>query len=67
MRSFLAPFTVTICPWRDWVQKEKAREEISLQAQSVKKVEVQEALPSAGVIGTEPLTLVPQHFPRKPA
>ena len=44
MRSFLAPFTVTICPWRDWVQKEKAREEISLQAQSVKKVEVQEAL-----------------------
>ena len=35
--------------------------------QSVKKVEVQEALPPAGVIGAEPLTLVPQHFPRKPA
>ncbi len=33
---------------------------------SVKKVEVQEALPPAGVIGAEPLTLVPQHFPRKP-
>ena len=32
-----------------------------------KKVEVQEALPPAGVIGAEPLTLVPQHFPRKPA
>ena len=31
------------------------------------KVEVQEALPPAGVIGAEPLTLVPQHFPRKPA
>ena len=31
--------------------------------QSVKKVEVQEALPPAGVIGAEPLTLVPQHFP----
>ncbi len=27
----------------------------------------QEALPPAGVIGAEPLTLVPQHFPRKPA
>ena len=34
--------------------------------QSVKKVEVQEALPPAGVIGAEPLTLVPQHFSRKP-
>ncbi|MDY4061636.1 MAG: hypothetical protein SO010_01835, partial [Candidatus Limiplasma sp.] len=32
-----------------------------------KKVEVQEALPPAGVIGAEPLTLVLQHFPRKPA
>ena len=31
--------------------------------QSVKEVEVQEALPPAGVIGAEPLTLVPQHFP----
>ena len=30
-------------------------------------MEVQEALPPAGVIGAEPLTLVPQHFPRKPA
>ena len=47
--------------------KKKARKEISLQAQSVKKVEVQEALPPAGVIGAAPLTLVPQHFPRKPA
>ena len=37
------------------------------RAQSVKKVEVQEALPPAGVIGAEPLTFVPQHFPRKPA
>ena len=35
--------------------------------QSVKKVEVQEALPPAGVIGAEPLTFVLQHFPRKPA
>ena len=32
-----------------------------------KKVEVQEALPPAGVIGAAPLTLVPQHIPRKPA
>ena len=32
-------------------------------AQSVKKVEVQEALPPAGVIGAEPLALVPQHLP----
>ena len=31
------------------------------------KVEVQEALPPAGVIGAAPLTLVPQHFFRKPA
>ena len=30
-------------------------------------MEVQEALPPAGVIGAEPLTLVPQHFSRKPA
>ena len=37
------------------------------RTQSVKKVEVQEALPPAGVIGAEPLNLVPQHFPRKPA
>ena len=31
------------------------------------KVEVQEALPPAGVIGAEPLNLVPRHFSRKPA
>ena len=31
-------------------------------AQCVKKVEVQEALPPAGVLGAEPLILVPQHF-----
>ena len=37
------------------------------ESQSVKKLEVQEALPPAGVIGAEPLTLVPQHFSRKPA
>ena len=37
------------------------------RAQNVKKVEVQEALPPAGVIGAEPLTLMPQHFSRKPA
>ena len=40
---------------------------LDMLPQSVKKVEVQEALPPAGVIGAEPLTLVPQHFPRKPA
>ena len=39
-----------------------------LDAQSVKKVDVQEALPPAGVIGAESLTLgVSQYFPRKPA
>ena len=32
-------------------------------AQNVKKGEVQEALPPAGVIGAAPLTLVPQPFP----
>ena len=36
-------------------------------AQIVKKVEVQEALPPAGVIGAEPLSLMPQRFPREPA
>lgn len=47
---------------------ESLREYTSVYSlQSVKKVEVQEALPPAGVIGAEPLTLVPQHFPRKPA
>ena len=35
--------------------------------QAVKKVEVQEALPPAGVLGAEPLSLVPQHFSREPA
>ena len=30
-------------------------------------MEVQEALPPAGVIGAEPLSLVLQHIPRKPA
>ena len=35
--------------------------------QLVKKVEVQEALPPAGVLGAEPLSLVPQHFFREPA
>ena len=36
-------------------------------AQLVKKVEVQEALPPAGVLGAEPLSLMPQHVPREPA
>ena len=45
-------------PYRFFVRKNEG---------SVKKVEVQEALPPAGVIGAEPLTLVPQHFSRKPA
>ena len=31
------------------------------------KTKVQKALPPAGVLGAEPLSLVPQHFPRKPA
>ena len=48
-------------------ERKKPAKKISLQAQSVKKVEVQEALPPAGVIGAEPLILVPQHLPRKPA
>ena len=46
---------------------EKAELLFEAPPQSVKKVEVQEALPPAGVIGAEPLTLVPQHFLRKPA
>ena len=45
-------------------KKENAGE---IGVQSAKKVEVQEALPPAGVIGAEPLILVPQHLPRKPA
>ncbi len=45
----------------------KRRAEIFRSPQSVKKVEVQEALSPAGVIGAEPLNLVPQHFSRKPA
>ena len=36
-------------------------------AQVAEKVEVQEALPPAGVLGAEPLSLMPQHFPREPA
>lgn len=36
-------------------------------AQACKKVEVQEALPPAGVLGAEPLSLVPQRFFREPA
>ena len=35
--------------------------------QCVKKVEVQEALPPAGVLGAEPLSLMPQHSSREPA
>ena len=37
------------------------------KAQVADKVEVQEALPPAGVLGAEPLRLMPQHFPREPA
>ena len=37
------------------------------RSQAVKKAEVQEALPPAGVSGAEPLSLVPQHFFREPA
>ena len=36
-------------------------------SQLVKKVEVQEALPPAGALGAEPLSLVPKHFSREPA
>ena len=35
--------------------------------QVVKKVEVQESLPPAGVLGAEPLSLMPQHSSREPA
>jgi len=35
--------------------------------QVAEKVEVQEALPPAGVLGAEPLSLMLQHFPREPA
>ena len=35
--------------------------------QVAEKVEVQEAVPPAGVLGAEPLSLMPQHFPREPA
>ena len=38
-----------------------------LKLQVADKVEVQEALPPAGVLGAEPLSLMPQHFPREPA
>ncbi|MCI6037565.1 MAG: hypothetical protein MR748_06295, partial [Clostridiales bacterium] len=55
----------------DWQNKilffNKKRAEDQFRPQSVKKVEVPEARPPAGVFGAEPLTLVPQHFPRKPA
>ena len=37
------------------------------KAQVADKVEVQEALPPAGVLGADPLSLMPQHFPREPA
>ena len=37
------------------------------KAQVAEKVEVQEALPPAGILGAEPLSLMPQHFPREPA
>ena len=36
-------------------------------AQVAEKVEVQEVVPPAGVLGAEPLSLMPQHFPREPA
>ena len=49
------------------IKRASLRLEFGAKPLSVKKVEVQEALPPAGVIGAEPLTLVPQHFPRKPA
>ena len=45
---------------------DRLQAEDHFRPQSVKKVEVQEALPPARVIGPAPLTLVPQHFPRKP-
>ena len=35
--------------------------------QGVEKVEAQEAVPPARVLGAEPLNLVPQHFSREPA
>ena len=35
--------------------------------QVAEKVEVQEALPPAGVLGAELLSLMPQHFPCEPA
>ena len=37
------------------------------ELQVAEKVEAQEAVPPAGVLGAEPLSLMPQHFPRKPA
>ena len=36
------------------------------KAQVAEKVEVQEAVPPAGVLGAEPLSLMPQHFPCEP-
>ena len=35
--------------------------------QVVEKAEAQEAVPPAGVLGAEPLSLMPQHFHREPA
>ena len=37
------------------------------KAQVADKMEVQEAVPPAGGVGAEPLSLMPQHFPREPA
>ena len=37
------------------------------KAQVADKVEVQEALPPAGVLGAEPLSFMPRHLPREPA
>ena len=37
------------------------------KAQDADKVEVQEALPPAGVLGAEPLSLMPRRFPRETA
>ena len=36
------------------------------KAQVAEKVEVQEALPPAGGLGADPLSLMPQQFPREP-
>ena len=46
------------------IKRASLRLEFGAKPLSVKKVEVQEALPPAGVIGAEPLTLMPQHSPQ---